>query len=57
MEFADWKEYAVSWSFATPPDYGLAAKILRARTWAELEKAIPCQLVAAFANRCRVEDL
>ena len=57
MKFAEWKEYAASWCLATPSDYGRAAKIRRARTWAELETAIPWQLAAALANRCRVSDL
>ena len=57
MKLAEWKEYAASWCLARPSDEGRAAKIRSARTWAELEWAIPWQLVAALANRCRVSDL
>ena len=57
MTIKEWKEYALSWCIATPPDYGRAAAIRRARTWADLESAIPWQLTAALANRCRVSDL
>ena len=57
MKLSEWKEYAASWCIATQSDYGRAAKIRRARTWAELESAIPWQLVAALANRCRVSEL
>ena len=57
MTLAAWKEYAASWCIATQSDDGRAAKIRRARTWADLEWAIPWQLVAALANRCRVSEL
>jgi len=57
MTFAEWKEYALSWCLATPAHLGHAARIKRARTWAQLEDAIPWQLAAALANRCRVSDL
>ena len=57
MELAEWQEYAASWCLASPSDYGLATKIRRARTWAELETVIPWQLDDALANRCRVSDL
>ena len=57
MKLAEWKEYAASWCLAVLSDHERAAKIRRARTWAELETAIPWKLVAALANRCRVTDL
>lgn len=57
MTFAEWKEYAISWCLATPSDYGRAARIRRARTWSQMEDAIPWQLAGALANRCRTSDL
>lgn len=57
MTIKEWKEYALSWCLATLSDYGLAARIKRARTWSQLEDAIPWQLTAALANRCKNSDL
>ena len=57
MNLAEWKECAASWCLAVLSDHERAAKIRRARTWAELEAATSWKLGAALANRCRVTDL
>ena len=55
MTIREWKEYAAAWCLAR--QYAHAAKIRRARAWAQLEGAIPWQLAAALANRCKLTDL
>lgn len=57
MTLAEWKEYAITWVRLTRPSDPLIPCIRRARTWASLETAIPWQLAAALANRCKNTDL
>ena len=57
MKLAAWKEYAIAWIRLTDPCDPRIPHIRQARTWTELETAVPWKLVAALANRCRVSDL
>ena len=57
MKLAEWKEYAITWVRLTNPCDPRIQHIRRARTWAELETAIPWRLAAALANRCKNSNL